>query len=108
MFRICLIWIFDNRNSIRIVLNFEFFTMRIINENKLFNENIQLSRFYICDERASISTFEINIWSVIKIHIFILSHRITESNLVYDQIFYICFVRLSVFVSSLRYSRVIM
>ena len=51
---------------------------------------------------------EFNIWSIIKINIFILSHRMTESNFVYNQIFYICFVKLFVLVFSLRYSRVIM
>ena len=53
------------------------------------------------DERTSNSTFD-------KINIFILSHRMTESKFVYDQIFYICFRKLSVFVFSFRYSRVIM
>ena len=33
-----------------------------------------------CDERASISTSEINIWSIIKINIFILLHRNANSN----------------------------
>ena len=49
-----------------------------------------------------------NIWSIIKINILILSHRMTGSRFVYDQIFYICFRKSSVFVFSLRYSRVIM
>ena len=74
--------------------------------------SFHFSIFDTCDERASNSTSEINIWSVTKTNILILSHRMLESRFVLthsnDLIFYICFYRFSCICFSLRNSRVVM
>ena len=109
-----------NTTSIKKFLNSNFkYVIEKIDKNYSSNKSFKKKR-KTCDEHASNSTFEINIWfniwfniwSVIRINTFILSHRVLESKFVLthsnDLIFYICFYRFSCICFSFRNSRVIM